>query len=239
MSILTHWAFSWWTAIELSEHFVYIENQFFITSTVVDGVPIQNGIGDALVDRIIRAHKEKTPWKCCVVIPLLPGYTYPIDSGEGSSVRLIMECQNRTISRGSASIFSRLRKEGIDVSPNTSLVSGRGDLKLMFSPRNTWPSSHFEDGVNTNPAFWPLSKFTSTERPVLLMIVSLLSRSSCRVRFHRTHGWCPGLVLCGSANINERSQRGDRDSELLSVIRDTDMIDGYVLCTVTLLSLAD
>jgi hypothetical protein len=27
-----------------------------------------------------------------------------------------MECQNRTISRGSASIFSRLRKEGIDVS---------------------------------------------------------------------------------------------------------------------------
>lgn len=35
-----------------------------------------------------------------------------------------------------------------------------------------------------------------------------------------------GLVLCGSANINERSQRGDRDSELVSVIRDTDMIDG-------------
>lgn len=37
-----------------------------------------------------------------------------------------------------------------------------------------------------------------------------------------------GLVLCGSANINERSQRGDRDSELLAVIRDTDMIDGLV-----------
>lgn len=36
----------------------------------------------------------------------------------------------------------------------------------------------------------------------------------------------PGLVLCGSANINERSQRGDRDSELLAVVRDTDMIEG-------------
>lgn len=35
-------------------------------------------------------------------------------------------------------------------------------------------------------------------------------------------------MLCGSANINERSQRGDRDSELLAVIRDTDMIDGLV-----------
>lgn len=35
-------------------------------------------------------------------------------------------------------------------------------------------------------------------------------------------------VICGSANINERSQMGDRDSELAAVIRDTDMIDRYV-----------
>jgi phospholipase D1/2 len=34
------------------------------------------------------------------------------------------------------------------------------------------------------------------------------------------------LVIIGSANINERSQRGDRDSELAAVIRDTDMMDG-------------
>jgi phospholipase D1/2 len=112
-------------AIELSEHFVYIENQFFITSTVVDGVRIENGIGDALVDRIIRAHKEGTAWKACIVIPLLPGYTYPIDSNEASSVRLILECQNRTISRGTHSIFSRLRKEGIDVSRSDLFPLGR------------------------------------------------------------------------------------------------------------------
>ena len=36
------------------------------------------------------------------------------------------------------------------------------------------------------------------------------------------------LAIIGSANINERSQRGDRDSELAAVIRDTDMIDGQV-----------
>ena len=36
------------------------------------------------------------------------------------------------------------------------------------------------------------------------------------------------LVIIGSANINERSQRGDRDSELACVIRDTDMIDSLV-----------
>ena len=103
-------------AIQLSDHFVYIENQFFITSTVVDGVEIKNRIGDALVDRIIRAHQEGTPWRACIMIPLLPGYTFPIDTAEASSVRLILECQNRTISRGAQSIFSRLKKQGIDVS---------------------------------------------------------------------------------------------------------------------------
>jgi phospholipase D1/2 len=36
------------------------------------------------------------------------------------------------------------------------------------------------------------------------------------------------LVIMGSANINERSMRGDRDSELAAVVRDTDMIDGWV-----------
>jgi phospholipase D1/2 len=35
------------------------------------------------------------------------------------------------------------------------------------------------------------------------------------------------LAIIGSANINERSQRGDRDSELAAVIRDTDLIEGY------------
>lgn len=36
------------------------------------------------------------------------------------------------------------------------------------------------------------------------------------------------LAIIGSANINERSQRGDRDSELACVVRDTDMLDSYV-----------
>ncbi|ORX40300.1 hypothetical protein BD324DRAFT_641172 [Kockovaella imperatae] len=172
-------------SIQLSEHFVYIENQFFITSTVVDGIQIHNGIGDALVERIIRAHKEKTTWRACIVIPLLPGYTYPLDSAEASSVRMILECQNRTIARGAGSIFSRLRKEGIDP-----------DEYITFFSLRTW--SKFKSGVLTTEQVYIHGK---------TMIVD------------------DRLVLCGSANINERSQRGDRDSELVAVIRDTDMID--------------
>lgn len=50
-------------AIQLSERFVYIENQFFISSTEVEGTAVTNNIGNALVSRIIKAHVEGTPWR--------------------------------------------------------------------------------------------------------------------------------------------------------------------------------
>lgn len=175
-------------SIEASEHFIYIENQFFITSTTVDGIKIQNGIGDALVERIIRAHRQAVKWRACIVIPLLPGYTFPIDSDKASSVRLIVECQNRTICRGTQSIFSRLRKEGIDPDEYITFFSLRG-----------W--GKFKNGALTTEQVYIHGK---------TMIVD------------------DRLVICGSANINERSQRGDRDSELVAVIRDTDMVDGVM-----------
>jgi hypothetical protein len=62
----------------------------FITSsrTVVDDVKIENKIGDAIVHRIIRAHREGTPWKCCILIPALPGFPFSLDHGDASSVSL-------------------------------------------------------------------------------------------------------------------------------------------------------
>ncbi|KAF8630837.1 hypothetical protein AX17_005196 [Amanita inopinata Kibby_2008] len=172
-------------AIQMSEHFVYIENQFFITSTVVNDVKIENKIGDALVHRIIQAHRSGTPWKCCILIPLLPGFTFPVDHSDASAIRIILECQNRTICRGPHSIFSRLRKEGIDPDQYISIFSLRNWAKL----RN--------DDLTTEQVY--------------------IHGKVCIVDDR--------LAIIGSANINERSQRGDRDSELAAVIRDTDMID--------------
>ena len=50
-------------------------------------------------------------------------------------------------------------------------------------------------------------------------------RGKSRGRRRRIGNLGVGLAIIGSANINERSQRGDRDSEIAAVIRDTDMID--------------
>ncbi|GJJ14636.1 hypothetical protein Clacol_008902 [Clathrus columnatus] len=184
-------------AIQLSEHFVYIENQFFITSTVVGDVRIENKIGDALVHRIIRAHQEGTKWRAIIVIPLLPGFPSPIDQGEASSIRIILECQNRTIGRGPNSIFARLRKANIDDRFLTDVK--QPDEYITFFSLRGWGKLKGE--VLTTEQVYIHGK---------TMVVD------------------DRLVIIGSANINERSQRGDRDSELASVIRDTDLIDGMM-----------
>ncbi|KAF9454771.1 phospholipase D [Macrolepiota fuliginosa MF-IS2] len=148
-------------AIQMSEHFVYIENQFFITSTIVNDVKVENNIGDAIVHRIIKAHRDGTPWKCCIIIPLLPGFTFPVDHSDASAVR-------------------QQPDEYISVFSLRNWAKMRGDV-------------------------------LTTEQVYIHGKVCIVDDR---------------LAIIGSANINERSQRGDRDSEVAAVIRDTDMIDG-------------
>ncbi|CAO1614671.1 unnamed protein product [Jaminaea pallidilutea] len=174
--------------IQLSDHFVYIENQFFVTSTQVEGTMIENNIGNALVDRIIRAHREGTKWRAVIVIPLIPGFPMPISEPDASSVRIICDCQFRSICRGEHSIFGKLRNEGIDPDQYISFFSLRNWGKLKGGQ-------------------------LTTEQVYI--------HGKCAVFDDR-------VAIIGSANINERSQRGDRDSELACVIRDTDMIDSQM-----------
>jgi phospholipase D1/2 len=55
-------------------------------STTVGDIKVENKIGDAIVERAIRAHREGTPWRCCIMIPLLPGFTFPVDHSDASAV---------------------------------------------------------------------------------------------------------------------------------------------------------
>lgn len=171
--------------IEQSEHFVYIENQFFVSSCEVEGTRIENHIGDALVERILRAAQKDEAWRAVILIPLMPGFQNTVDNQDGTSVRLIMQCQFRSICRGESSIFGRLRAENIEPEDYIQFYSLRSWGKI---------------GPN---------KSIVTEQ--------LYIHAKCMVVDDK-------IAIIGSANINERSMLGSRDSECAAVIRDTDML---------------
>ena len=68
--------------------------------------------------------------RAVVIIPLEPGYPMPVDHPDAGSVRLIMECQFATISRGENSIFARLRRDGIDPNEYISFYSLRSWTRM-------------------------------------------------------------------------------------------------------------
>ncbi|KAF8884660.1 hypothetical protein BD779DRAFT_1536317 [Infundibulicybe gibba] len=95
--------------INEANHFIYIENQFFISSTK-GGEQVKNLIAQALVQRIIRAAQDGAKFKVIVVIPEVPGFAGDIKSQ--NAIRIIMAAQYRTINRGGSSIYEEIRKAG-------------------------------------------------------------------------------------------------------------------------------
>ncbi|QCE07301.1 phospholipase D [Vigna unguiculata] len=93
--------------IEKAKHFIYIENQFFISGLSGDDT-IQNRILEALYRRILQAHKEQKDFRVIVVIPLLPGFQGGLDDGGAATVRALTHWQYRTISREKHSILYNL-----------------------------------------------------------------------------------------------------------------------------------
>ncbi|KAK0269983.1 Phospholipase D1 [Friedmanniomyces endolithicus] len=175
--------------IRTSEHFVYVENQFFISSCTVEGTPIHNQIGNAIVERAVRAAENGEKWQACLVIPLMPGFQNSVDAQDGTSIRLIMQCQYRSICRGESSIFGKLRAKGIDPEQYVRFYSLRQWGRI--GPR----------------------KCLTTEQ--------LYIHAKCMVVDDRT-------AIIGSANINERSMLGSRDSEVAAVVTDTKMVASFM-----------
>ena len=171
--------------IEESEHFIYMENQFFISSCETEGATVHNKIGDALVERITRAWKNDEAWRAVIVIPLIPGFQNTVEQEGGTSVRLIMQYQYRSICRGESSIFGRLRSAGID------------------------PEDYIQ--------FYALRQWGRLGPRKALVTEQLYIHAKCMIADDR-------IAIIGSANINERSMLGNRDSECAAVVRDTDML---------------
>ncbi|XP_047670898.1 phospholipase D1 isoform X2 [Tachysurus fulvidraco] len=173
------------SAIQNSKHYIYIENQFFISCS---DKTVHNSIGDALTERILRAYREKKKFRVYVVMPLLPGFEGDISSGGGQAIKAIMHFNYRTMCRGEHSIIDRLKRVMADCWINYISFCGlrtHADL----------------DGRLVTELIYVHSK---------LMIVD-----------DRT-------VIIGSANINDRSMLGKRDSEMAVVVEDMEIQDSLM-----------
>jgi phospholipase D1/2 len=159
-----------------ANHFIYIENQFFISSTAPG---VQNQVAQAIVDRIIRAAKNKTTFRVIVVLP-----NHPEGSVFSPEIKIILKWTYETISRGETSIFGQLKKAGIEPSDYIS-----------FHQLRNW--GILDQGPISNQIYVHCK----------CIIVDDI--------------W----TIIGSANINDRSLLGIRDSEMAVVTRDNNQIE--------------
>ena len=91
--------------IDRAKSFIYIENQFFISSTA--GETLKNCIAEALVLRIRRAIERGEHFVVFVVIPLLPGFEGAVEESKGTFTRIALGFQQLTITKGLQSIFKQ------------------------------------------------------------------------------------------------------------------------------------
>ncbi|XP_052036674.1 phospholipase D1 isoform X1 [Apodemus sylvaticus] len=169
-------------AIENSKHYIYIENQFFISCA--DDKVVFNKVGDAIAQRILKAHREGQRYRVYIVIPLLPGFEGDISTGGGNALQAIMHFNYRTMCRGESSILGQLKPE----------------------LGNKWINYISFCGLRTH-----------AELEGNLVTELIYVHSKLLIADDNT-------VIIGSANINDRSMLGKRDSEMAVIVQDTEMV---------------
>ncbi|RLN51367.1 hypothetical protein BBJ29_000682 [Phytophthora kernoviae] len=167
-----------------AQHFVYIENQFFVSGLEGDRA-CSNRIANALVERIRRASDNNEKFRVIVMMPLLPAFPGQPDDKEASSLRGVMHWQYRSICRGEHSIYQRLYQELEDDDPFKYIA--------FYGLRN----HSIREGAQPQ-----------TEEVYIHSKVMIVDDRAC---------------IIGSANVNERSMCGDRDSEIAVLVEDHEM----------------
>ncbi|KAI1647922.1 phospholipase D/nuclease [Daldinia loculata] len=258
-------------AIENAEHFIYIENQFFITATSDEQRPVENKIGATIVSRIVRAHNNREDFRVIVLMPAVPAFAGDLKSDGALGTRAIMEFQYNSINRGGHSIIESLQQQGVDdwrryigfynlrnydrINISSTLRQAEQDSGVSYEDArrehddreqgyrygddngrpddgsydryqsaaskvddSTWDtvsSCYMEGGPDIRDVPW-----NGSEEDEMNAFVSeeLYIHSKVLIADDR-------LVICGSANLNDRSQLGTHDSEIAVVIEDQEPID--------------
>lgn len=120
--------------IRNAQHFVYIENQFFITATGEEQAPIHNVIGRAIADAVIKAGKEGRKFRVIILIPAIPGFAGDLRDDAAMGTRAIMDYQYKSILRGEHSIYGQIKKEGIDPTKHIFVFNLRSFDRLNKTP---------------------------------------------------------------------------------------------------------
>jgi len=118
-----------------AEHYIYIENQFFITATGEHQAPVRNTIGRAIVDAIVRAAKENRNFRVIVLIPAIPGFAGDLRDDAAMGTRAIMDYQYKSICRGEHSIFGQCEAQGVDPKKYIFFFNLRSYDRLNVTPQ--------------------------------------------------------------------------------------------------------
>ncbi|CAO2142433.1 unnamed protein product [Urochloa humidicola] len=186
-------------AIRRAKRFIYIENQYFLGSSFgwkPDDVTPENINALHLIPRelslkIMSKIEAGEPFAVYVVVPMWP-------EGDPSSwnVQAILHWQRKTMEMMYGDIAAALKAKGVDADPRDYLsffCLGNRETKLEV-PREYEPKSHPPRGSDYDRA--QKARRTMIYVHSKLMIVD------------------DEYIIIGSANINQRSMDGGRDTEI-------------------------
>lgn len=177
------------------------------------------------MNRILKAYHANEEFLIIVIMPAVPGFPGDLKADSALGTRAIMEFQYFSISRGGHSIIETLRNNGIqDVSRYIAFYNLRNYDRIngpSRGPDSTWDtvaSCYMAGGADIRSVPWygpPEAEIDSFVSEQLYIHSKLLIADD-------------KLVICGSANINDRSQLGFHDSEIAVVIEDPTPVDSYM-----------
>ncbi len=277
--------------IRNAQHYVYIENQFFITATGEQQSPIHNKIGKAIVEACVKASNEGRKFRVIIIIPAIPGFAGDLRDDAAIGTRAIMDYQYKSICRGQHSIMGQIRSKGVDPAKYIFIFNLRSYDRLNRTP--TIKKQEEESGVKYHEVQRAEAEEVMGEgihgsadvegkgdaymgkgeeqREVEASNKSKIAKNrfeaarkssdgpipTCSVAHHamantgklsdepwegdakeEVENWIQEelyihakllivddrIVVCGSSNLNDRSQQGHHDSELSIVMEDTDRI---------------
>lgn len=232
--------------IKHAKHSVYIENQFFIAGgeELKDG-RFRNFVGDAIVERIVRAAQNNEKFRVIVVIPAIPGFPGDIKGDDAVGIRAIMNYQYISINRGGHSILERIKAAGYNPNDYIRFFHLRSYDRILPKPdASKFKAIHYDETSNAKMDRAQRYKdyiLDGIKEGKKDTIADLAMQSTARVS---EQGWAfktneaeqfvsellyihskliivdDDIILCGSANINDRSLTGDHDSEICVVIEE-------------------